>query len=198
MRRSDQFLGRHGSTFDQIPLANVTTSMTINSPAAVIWAMYLAVAEKQGAGWKRISGTLQNDILKEYIAQKEYIYPPEPSMRLVIDTIRVRSKTHAQVQYDFDQRLPHSASRLDGDSGTGIYAARRLEYVEWGMRRGLDVDEFVPQLSFFFNAHSDFFEKSPSIGPPRASGTKPWSSGTDRTIRAPGRCVSIPKRPAAR
>jgi len=73
--------------FDQIPLANVTTSMTINSPAAVIWAMYLAVAEKQGADWKKISGTLQNDILKEYIAQKEYIYPPEPSMRLVIDTL---------------------------------------------------------------------------------------------------------------
>src|SRR5215472_4022557 len=72
--------------FGQIPIANVTTSMTINSPAAVIWAMYLAVAEKQGADWKRISGTLQNDILKEYIAQKEYIYPPEPSMRLVIDT----------------------------------------------------------------------------------------------------------------
>src|SRR5437879_2471628 len=72
--------------FDQIPLADVTTSMTINSPAAVIWAMYLAVAEKQGADWKKISGTLQNDILKEYIAQKEYIYPPEPSMRLVIDT----------------------------------------------------------------------------------------------------------------
>src|SRR3984957_6842969 len=72
--------------FDKIPLADVTTSMTINSPAAVIWAMYLAVAEKQGADWKKISGTLQNDILKEYIAQKEYIYPPEPSMRLVIDT----------------------------------------------------------------------------------------------------------------
>ena len=73
--------------FDQIPLADVTTSMTINSPAAVIWAMYLAVAEKQGADWKTLSGTLQNDILKEYIAQKEYIYPPEPSMRLVTDTI---------------------------------------------------------------------------------------------------------------
>ena len=72
--------------FDQIPLSGVSTSMTINSPAAVIWAMYLAVAEKQGADWKKLTGTLQNDILKEYIAQKEYIYPPEPSMRLVIDT----------------------------------------------------------------------------------------------------------------
>ena len=78
--------------FDQIPLADVTTSMTINSPAAVVWAMYLAVAEKQGADWKKISGTLQNDILKEYIAQKEYIYPPEPSMRLVIDTFEFGMK----------------------------------------------------------------------------------------------------------
>src|ERR1700732_3369182 len=78
--------------FDKIPLAEVTTSMTINSPASVIWAMYLAVAEKQGADWKKISGTLQNDILKEYIAQKEYIYPPEPSMRLVIDTLEFGAK----------------------------------------------------------------------------------------------------------
>src|SRR5580704_2843625 len=78
--------------FDGIPLAGVTTSMTINSPAAVIWAMYLAVAERQGADWKTISGTLQNDILKEYIAQKEYIYPPEPSMRLVIDTFEFGMK----------------------------------------------------------------------------------------------------------
>src|SRR5580693_1709450 len=78
--------------FDKIPLANVTTSMTINSPAAVIWAMYLAVAEKQGADWKKISGTLQNDILKEYIAQKEYIYPPEPSLRLVVDTMEFGAK----------------------------------------------------------------------------------------------------------
>jgi len=87
--------------FDQIPLADVTTSMTINSPAAVIWAMYLAVAEKQEADWKKISGTLQNDILKEYIAQKEYIYPPEPSMRLVIDTFEFGAKEHTEVQHDF-------------------------------------------------------------------------------------------------
>ena len=111
--------------FDQIPLADVTTSMTINSPAAVIWAMYLAVAEKQGADWKKISGTLQNDILKEYIAQKEYIYPPEPSMRLVIDTLEFGAKEHAEIQSNFDQRLPHSRSGLDGDSGAGVHAARR-------------------------------------------------------------------------
>jgi methylmalonyl-CoA mutase N-terminal domain/subunit len=145
--------------FDQIPLANVTTSMTINSPAAVIWAMYLAVAEKQGAGWKRISGTLQNDILKEYIAQKEYIYPPEPSMRLVIDTFEFGVKHTPKFN-----TISISGYHIREAGSTAIqelaFTLRDgLEYVEWGMRRGLDVDEFVPQLSFFFNAHSDFFEE---------------------------------------
>ncbi|HEX8800385.1 MAG TPA: methylmalonyl-CoA mutase family protein [Terriglobales bacterium] len=145
--------------FDQIPLADVTTSMTINSPAAVIWAMYLAVAEKQGADWKRISGTLQNDILKEYIAQKEYIYPPEPSMRLVIDT------------FDFGMRqtpkfnvISISGYHIREAGSTAIqelaFTLRDgMEYVEWALRRGLKVDEFAPQLSFFFNAHNDFFEE---------------------------------------
>jgi len=110
--------------FDQIPLSDVTTSMTINSPAAVIWAMYLAVAEKQGADWKKISGTLQNDILKEYIAQKEYIYPPEPSMRLVIDNVRIRDEAHAEVQRHLHQRLSHSRSRIDGNSGARLHVAR--------------------------------------------------------------------------
>jgi methylmalonyl-CoA mutase N-terminal domain/subunit len=145
--------------FDQIPLANVTTSMTINSPAAVIWAMYLAVAEKQGADWKRISGTLQNDILKEYIAQKEYIYPPEPSMRLVIDTFEFGVKHTPKFN-----TISISGYHIREAGSTAIqelaFTLRDgLEYVEWGMRRGLDVDEFVPQLSFFFNAHSDFFEE---------------------------------------
>jgi methylmalonyl-CoA mutase, N-terminal domain len=145
--------------FDQIPLADVTTSMTINSPAAVIWAMYLAVAEKQGADWKRISGTLQNDILKEYIAQKEYIYPPEPSMRLVIDTFEFGVKNTPKFN-----TISISGYHIREAGSTAIqelaFTLRDgLEYVEWGMRRGLDVDEFVPQLSFFFNAHSDFFEE---------------------------------------
>ena len=145
--------------FDQIPLANVTTSMTINSPAAVIWAMYLAVAEKQGADWKKISGTLQNDILKEYIAQKEYIYPPEPSMRLVIDTFEFGVKNTPKFN-----TISISGYHIREAGSTAIqelaFTLRDgLEYVEWGMRRGLDVDEFVPQLSFFFNAHSDFFEE---------------------------------------
>jgi len=145
--------------FDQIPLADVTTSMTINSPAAIIWAMYLAVAEKQGADWKKISGTLQNDILKEYIAQKEYIYPPEPSMRLVIDTFEFGVKNTPKFN-----TISISGYHIREAGSTAIqelaFTLRDgLEYVEWGMRRGLDVDEFVPQLSFFFNAHSDFFEE---------------------------------------
>jgi methylmalonyl-CoA mutase, N-terminal domain len=133
--------------------------MTINSPAAVIWAMYLAVAEKQGADWKKISGTLQNDILKEYIAQKEYIYPPEPSMRLVIDTFEFGVKNTPKFN-----TISISGYHIREAGSTAIqelaFTLRDgLEYVEWGMRRGLDVDEFVPQLSFFFNAHSDFFEE---------------------------------------
>ncbi len=145
--------------FDKIPLADVTTSMTINSPAAVIWAMYLAVAEKQGADWKKISGTLQNDILKEYIAQKEYIYPPEPSMRLVIDTFEFGVKNTPKFN-----TISISGYHIREAGSTAIqelaFTLRDgLEYVEWGMRRGLDIDEFVPQLSFFFNAHSDFFEE---------------------------------------
>jgi methylmalonyl-CoA mutase N-terminal domain/subunit len=145
--------------FDKIPLANVTTSMTINSPAAVIWAMYLAVAEKQGADWKKISGTLQNDILKEYIAQKEYIYPPEPSMRLVIDTFEFAAKNTPKFN-----PISVSGYHIREAGSTAIqelaFTLRDgMEYVEYGMRRGLDVDQFVPQLSFFFNAHNDFFEE---------------------------------------
>jgi methylmalonyl-CoA mutase, N-terminal domain len=145
--------------FDKIPLADVTTSMTINSPASVIWAMYLAVAEKQGADWKKISGTLQNDILKEYIAQKEYIYPPEPSMRLVIDTFEFGTKHTPRFN-----PISVSGYHIREAGSTAIqelaFTLRDgIEYVEWGLRRGLDVDEFVPRLSFFFNAHNDFFEE---------------------------------------
>jgi len=145
--------------FDKIPLGSVTTSMTINSPAAVIWAMYLAVAEKQGADWRKISGTLQNDILKEYIAQKEYIYPPEPSMRLVIDTFEFGVKNTPKFN-----TISISGYHIREAGSTAIqelaFTLRDgLEYVESGMRRGLEVDQFVPQLSFFFNAHNDFFEE---------------------------------------
>jgi methylmalonyl-CoA mutase N-terminal domain/subunit len=145
--------------FDKIPLADVTTSMTINSPAAVIWAMYLAVAEKQGADWKKISGTLQNDILKEYIAQKEYIYPPEPSMRLVIDTLEFGAKNTPKFN-----PISISGYHIREAGSTAIqelaFTLRDgIEYVDWGVRRGMDVDDFAPRLSFFFNAHNDFFEE---------------------------------------
>jgi len=144
---------------DKIPLDQVTTSMTINSPASVIWAMYLAVAEKQGARLDRISGTLQNDILKEYIAQKEYIYPPAPSMRLVIDTFEFgqqhtpRWNTISISGYHIREAGSTALQELAFTLRDGI------EYVQWGVERGLKVDEFVPRLSFFFNAHNDFFEE---------------------------------------
>jgi methylmalonyl-CoA mutase N-terminal domain/subunit len=145
--------------FDKIPIADVSTSMTINSPAAVIWAMYLAVAEKQGADWKKIAGTLQNDILKEYIAQKEYIYPPAPSMRLVIDTIEFGAKHTPKFNV-----ISISGYHIREAGSTAIqelaFTLRDgIEYVDWALRRGMDIDEFAPRLSFFFNAHSDFFEE---------------------------------------
>src|SRR5580700_2174800 len=145
--------------FDKIPLAEVTTSITINSPAAVLWAMYLAVAEKQGADWKRLSGTLQNDILKEYIAQKEYIYPPEPSLRLVIDTFEFSASRTPRFN-----PISISGYHIREAGSTAIqelaFTLRDgIEYVERGIRRGMAVDDFAPRLSFFFNAHNDFFEE---------------------------------------
>jgi methylmalonyl-CoA mutase, N-terminal domain len=145
--------------FDQIPLGDVSTSMTINAPAAVIWAMYLAVAEKQGVDWKLLNGTLQNDILKEYIAQKEYIYPPKPSMRLVIDTFEFGVRNTPRFN-----PISISGYHIREAGSTAIqelaFTLRDgIEYVEWGIRRGLEVDSFAPRLSFFFNAHNDFFEE---------------------------------------
>jgi methylmalonyl-CoA mutase N-terminal domain/subunit len=145
--------------FDAIPLADVTVSMTINSPAAVIWAMYLAVAEKQGADWARLSGTIQNDILKEYIAQKEYIFPPRPSMRLVTDTIEFAARRTPRFN-----PISISGYHIREAGSTAVqelaFTLRDgAEYVEWALARGLPVDLFAPRLSFFFNAHNDFFEE---------------------------------------
>lgn len=145
--------------FDGIPLGEVTVSMTINSPAAVIWAMYLAAAEKQGADWARVSGTLQNDILKEYIAQKEYIFPPRPSMRVVTDTIEFGTRNTPRFNpisisgYHIREAGSTAAQELSFTLRDGI------EYVDWALERGLEIDEFAPRLSFFFNAHNDFFEE---------------------------------------
>ncbi|GBC77260.1 Methylmalonyl-CoA mutase [bacterium HR08] len=145
--------------FDGIPLEEVTTSMTINAPAAVIFAMYLVVAEKQGADWKKISGTIQNDILKEYIAQKEWIYPPRPSMRLIVDTIafctREVPRWHPISISGYHIREAGSTALQE----LAFTLRDGIEYVEWCVQAGLHVDEFAPRLSFFFNCHNDFFEE---------------------------------------
>jgi methylmalonyl-CoA mutase, N-terminal domain len=145
--------------FDGIDLEKTTVSMTINSPASVLWAMYLVVAEKQGADWKKISGTIQNDILKEYIAQKEYIYPPAPSMRLVIDSFEFGSKLTPRFNTISisGYHIREAGSTALQELAFTLYDG--VEYVEWARRRGLDVDDFGPRLSFFFNAHNDFFEE---------------------------------------
>ena len=145
--------------FDGIPLDEVSTSMTINSPAAVTWAMYIAAAEKQGVSPDKLRGTIQNDILKEFIAQKEYIFPPEPSMRLVTDTIEYGTK-----ELPLFNTISISGYHIrEAGSTAGQELAftliNGLEYAHWAVERGLDIDEFAPRLSFFFNAHNDFFEE---------------------------------------
>jgi len=145
--------------FDGISLADITTSMTINSPAPMIFAMYLAVAEKQGADWRKLSGTIQNDILKEFIAQKEYIYPPRESMRLITDVFGFCSKevprwnTVSVSGYHIREAGSTALQELAFTLRDGI------EYVQYGIDVGLDVDDFAPRISFFFNSHSDFFEE---------------------------------------
>ncbi len=145
--------------FDGIPLDQVTTSMTINSPAAIVWAMYIAAAEKRGVPMSALAGTIQNDILKEYIAQKEFIFPPRPSMRLVIDTIEFAARHMPKWNpisisgYHIREAGSTAAQEL------AFTLADGLEYVRWSLARGLDIDDFAPRLSFFFNAHNDFFEE---------------------------------------
>jgi methylmalonyl-CoA mutase N-terminal domain/subunit len=145
--------------FEGISLTDITTSMTINSPAPMIFAMYLVVAERQGADWKKLSGTIQNDILKEFIAQKEYIYPPRPSMRLITDVFDFcvkevpRWNTISVSGYHIREAGSTALQELAFTLRDGI------EYVQYGVDAGLDVDAFVPRISFFFNAHNDFFEE---------------------------------------
>jgi methylmalonyl-CoA mutase, N-terminal domain len=145
--------------FDGIRLDSVTTSMTTNAPAAMIWAMYLVTAEKQGVPWKDLSGTIQNDILKEYIAQKTYIYPPRPSMRIITDIMAFASRnvprwnTISISGYHIREAGSTAAQELAFTLRDGI------EYVEYGIGAGLQVDDFAPRLSFFFDIHNDFFEE---------------------------------------
>jgi methylmalonyl-CoA mutase N-terminal domain/subunit len=163
-----------------IPFDVVSTSMTINSPAAVIWAMYIAAAEKRGVQPDQLRGTTQNDILKEYIAQKEYIFPPNPSMRLVIDTIEYGTEnlplwnTVSISGYHIREAGSTAAQELAFTLVDG------LEYVRWTVERGLDIDSFAPRLSFFFNAHNDFFEE---IGKYRAA-RRIWAQEMRHTFGA--------------
>jgi methylmalonyl-CoA mutase N-terminal domain/subunit len=145
--------------FEGIALGEITTSMTINSPAPMIFAMYLVVAEKQGADWGTLSGTIQNDILKEFIAQKEYIYPPRESMRLITDIFAFCAKevprwnTVSVSGYHIREAGATALQELAFTLRDGI------EYIQYGIDAGLDVDEFAPRISFFFNSHSDVFEE---------------------------------------
>ena len=142
-----------------LPLDEMTTSMTIKAPAAVIWAMYVAAAEKRGVPRQRLGGTIQNDILKEFIAQKEFIFPPAPSMRLVTDTIEFGTR-----ELPLWNTISISGYHIREAGSTAVQElaftlADGLEYARWGLERGLDIDEFAPRLSFFFNCHNDFFEE---------------------------------------
>jgi methylmalonyl-CoA mutase N-terminal domain/subunit len=168
--------------FDGIPLDDpaITTSMTINSPAPMIFAMYLVVAEQHGADWRKISGTIQNDILKEFIAQKEYIFPPRQSMRLITDIFAFCSRevprwnTISVSGYHIREAGSTSLQELAFTLRDG------LEYVQYGVDAGLDVDDFVPRMSFFFNSHSDFFEE---IAKYRAA-RKLWAEAMTRRFGA--------------
>ena len=160
-----------------LPLDRVSTSMTINAPAAPIWAMYIVAAERSGVPRERLEGTIQNDILKEYVAQKEFLFPPEPSMRLVVDTIEFgtrelpRWNTVSISGYHIREAGSTAVQEL------AFTIADGMAYVEAAMARGLDPDAFAPRLSFFFNSHSDFFEE---IAKFRASRRIWWKLMTER------------------
>ena len=166
--------------FEGIKLDQITTSMTINSPAAIIWAMYIALAEKQGVSLDQLGGTIQNDILKEFIAQNEYIFPPEPSMRLVTDTVEYATR-------NIPRWNPISISgyhiREAGSNAIQELAftlADGFEYVQHALERGLKIDEFAPRLSFFFNSHNNFFEE---VGKFRAA-RRIWAREMQETFGA--------------
>src|SRR5215475_3220213 len=145
--------------FKGIPLDQISTLMTTNAPATILWSMYLVVAEKQGVDWKKLRGTIQNDILKEYIAQKTYIFPPTPSMKLIVDTFEFGTQRVPQWNTISisGYHIREAGSTALQELAFTLYDG--IEYIEWARRHGLDVDEFAPRLSFFFNAHNDLFEE---------------------------------------
>src|SRR5437763_2220783 len=162
-------IGRCGVAIDSLadmetlfkgrPLEQVSTSMTTNAPASILWSMYLVVAEKQGVKWDKLRGTIQNDILKEYIAQKTYIFPPKPSMKLIVDTFEFGTKHVPQWNTISisGYHIREAGSTALQELAFTLYDG--IEYIEWARRAGLDVDDFAPRLSFFFNAHNDLFEE---------------------------------------
>src|SRR5881296_3275701 len=145
--------------FKGIPLDQISTSMTTNAPAAILWSMYLAVAEQQGVDWKKLRGTIQNDILKEYIAQKTYIFPPKPSMKLIVDTFEFGAQYVPQWNTISisGYHIREAGSTALQELAFTLYDG--IEYIDWARRAGLDIDDFAPRLSFFFNAHNDLFEE---------------------------------------
>jgi len=145
--------------FKGLPLDKISTSMTTNAPATILWSMYLVVAEKQGVDWKKLRGTIQNDILKEYIAENTYIFPPKPSMKLIVDTFEFGT-----VQVPQWNTISISGYHIREAGSTALQELAftlydGIEYIEWALRKGLNIDDFAPRLSFFFNAHNDLFEE---------------------------------------
>jgi methylmalonyl-CoA mutase N-terminal domain/subunit len=145
--------------FKGLPLDRISTSMTTNAPATILWSMYLVVAEKQGVDWSKLRGTIQNDILKEYIAQKTYIFPPKPSMKLIVDTFEFGTQHVPQWNTISisGYHIREAGSTALQELAFTLYDG--IEYIEWARRHGLDIDEFAPRLSFFFNSHNDLFEE---------------------------------------
>jgi len=171
--------------------------MTINAPAAVIFAMYLAVAEKQGVSFDKLNGTLQNDILKEYIAQKEWIYPPHPSMRIITDLIRFcttevpRWNTISISGYHIREAGSTAAQELAFTLADGI------AYVQAGIDAGMDVDDFAPRLSYFFNSHNDFFEEIAKMRAARRIWSRVMRDRFGAKNPRSWMCRSTPRPPAA-
>ena len=186
--------------FAGIPLGEVSTSMTINAPAAMLLAFYICVAEEQGVPQDQLRGTIQNDILKEYIAQKEWIFPPEPSMRLCVDMIEYCARARAALAPGLDLRLPHPRGRARPPPRSSPSRSPTASPT-WrpAIERGLDVDDFAPRLSFFFNAHNDFFEE---VAKYRAA-RRIWAQRAARALRRQepalvAACASTRRPPASR
>ena len=185
--------------FDGIPLGEVTTSMTINAPAAILLAFYVCVAERQGVSRDRLGGTIQTDILKEYIAQKEWCFPIDPAMRIVTDMVEFCSRRAAALAPDLDLRLPHPRGRLDRAAGAGVHARRRLR-----LRAGRD----RPRASTSTTSRracrssstrtSTSSRRSPSTAPRAASGRARCATRSGRPTRRRGACASTARRPVSR